>query len=97
MAGAPEACTVLEVAAALPAAAWTHQTRQEGRQGPMVAECAALRVSVVRDTLPGPEVWLGLRRHTATGELQAYLCHAPVDTALATLVPMRCLRWPIET
>jgi hypothetical protein len=37
MAGAPEACTVLEVAAALPAGAWTPQTRQESRQGPMVA------------------------------------------------------------
>jgi hypothetical protein len=63
----------------------------------MVVECADLRVSVVRDTLPGLEVWLGLRRHTVAGELPAYLCHAPVDTAPATLVPMSSLRWLIET
>jgi hypothetical protein len=84
MAGASEACTVLEVAAALPATAWTHQTRQEGRQGPMVAERTALQVSVVQDTLPRPEVWLGLRRHTATRGLQAYLSVLASDRSRKT-------------
>lgn len=95
--GAPEAYPVLEVAAALPAEAWTRQTIKEGSQGPMVAEFAALRVIAVRDTLPGPEVWLVLRRHTETGELKTYLCHAPVDIALTKLVQMSGMRWPIET
>ena len=76
--GAPEARTVLEVAAALPAEAWTRQTIKEGSQGPMVAEFAALRVVAVRDALPGPDVWLVLRRHVETGELKTYLCNAPV-------------------
>ena len=63
----------------------------------MVAEFAAMRVVAVRDTLPGPEVWLVLRRHVETGELKTYLCNAPVDTALETLVHMSGMRWPIET
>ncbi|MGH8056742.1 MAG: IS701 family transposase [Candidatus Entotheonellia bacterium] len=95
--GAPAARTVLEVAAGLPAEAWTRQTIKEGSQGPMVAEFAALRVVAVRDTLPGPDVWLVLRRHLETGELKPYLCHAPMDTALAKLVHMSGMRWPIET
>jgi len=92
--GAPKARTVLEVAGALPAEAWTRQTSKEGSQGPMVAECAAIRVVAVRDTLPGPEVWLVRRRHSETGEVKTSLCTAPGDTTLATLVPMRGMRWP---
>ena len=61
----------------------------------MVAECAAIRVSAVRDPLAGPEVWLVLRRHIETGALQTSLCHAPIDTALATQVRMSGMRWPI--
>jgi len=95
--GAPEARTVLGVATALPAEAWTRQTIKEGSQGPMVAEFAARRGVAVRDTLPGPDVWLVLRRHLETGELKTYLCNAPVDTALEQLVHMSGMRWPIET
>ena len=95
--GAPEARTVLEVAAALPAESWTCQTIKEGSQGPMVAEFAAMRVVAVRDALPGPDVWLVLRRHLETGELKTYLSNAPIDTALATHVRMSGMRWPIET
>ena len=95
--GAPEARTVLGVATALPAAAWTRQTIKEGSQGPMVAEFVAIRVVAVRDTLPGPDVWLVLRRPLETGELKTDLCNAPVDTTLATLVHMSGMRWPIET
>jgi SRSO17 transposase len=95
--GAPEARPVREVAAARPAEAWTRQTIKEGSQGPMVAEFATLRVVAVRDALPGPDVWLVLRRHVETGELKTYLCNAPVDTAREKLVQMSGMRWPIET
>jgi SRSO17 transposase len=95
--GAPAARTVREVAATLPAEAWARQTIKEGSQGPMVAECAALRVIAVRDTLPGPDVWLVLRRHLETGELKTSLCNAPRDTALETRVRLSGMRWPIET
>ena len=63
----------------------------------MVADCAAIRVVAVWDTLPGPEVWLVWRRHVETGELKTSLCHAPVDTALEQLVHMSGRRWPIAT
>ena len=95
--GAPEARTVLGVATALPVAAWTRQTIKEGSQGPMVAEFATLRVVAVREALPGPDVWVVLRRHLETGELKTSLCNAPVDTAVETHGRMSGLRWPIET
>ena len=97
VAGAPAAQRVLKMATALPAAAWTRQTIKEGSQGPMVAEFAAVRVVAVRDTLPGPDVWLVLRRHVETGELKISLCNAPGDTAVEALVRMSGMRWPIET
>jgi SRSO17 transposase len=95
--GAPEARTVLAVATALPAESWTRQTIKEGSQGPMMADFATLRVVAVRDALPGPDVWLVLRRHVEPGELKVYLCNAPVDLALETRVRMSGMRWPIET
>jgi SRSO17 transposase len=95
--GAPEARSVLEMAATRPAEAWGRQTSNEGSQGPMVAEFAARRGVAVRDTLPGSDVWLVLRRHIDTGALQTSLCHAPVATVLEKLVHMRGMRWPIET
>ena len=97
VAGAPEARTVLEAGAVLPAEAWTRHTIKEGSQGPRVAEFATLRVVAVRDALPGPDVWLVLRRHVETGELKTYLCNAPVDMAVETHVRMSGMRWPIET
>jgi SRSO17 transposase len=94
--GAPKARTVWEGAMALPMEAWTRQTIKEGSQGPMVAEFAARRVVAVRDALPGPDVWLVLRRHLETGELKTYLCNAPSDLTLETRVRMSGMRWPIE-
>ena len=55
----------------------------------MVADFAAIRVVAVRDTLPGPDVWLVLRRHLETGEVKTYLCTCSTDTALEKLVHMR--------
>jgi len=63
----------------------------------MGTECAAIRVVAVRATVPGPEVWVVLRRHGETGELKSSLCHAPVDTALEKLVHMSGMRWPRAT
>ena len=95
--GGPQAQTVLGMASALPVEAWTRRTIKEGSQGPMVADFAALRVVAVRDALPGPDVWLVLRRHIETQELKTYLCNAPLDTPLETHVRMSGMRWPIET
>jgi SRSO17 transposase len=95
--GEAEPTTVAQLAAALPAESWRQRTIKEGSKGPLVADFAARRVSAVRDGLPGPEVWVVLRRNPLTGELKAYLSNAPAKISLATLVRQSGMRWPIET
>lgn len=62
-----------------------------------MADFAFLRVIGVRNKLPGPGVWLILRRAVTTGEVKVYLCNAPAATPQATLVRISGMRWPIET
>ena len=97
LAGEAKPAEVAQLAALLPADRWVRRTIKEGSKGPLVARFAALRVVAVREGLPGPEVWLVLRRNLLTGELKTYLCNAPADTPLATLVRLSGMRWPIET
>lgn len=88
------------LAAQLPAAAWHRYRILEGSRGPLVADFAALRALATRDGLPGPEVWVLLRRPVPAApdaELKYYLCNAPADTALAALVRVSGMRWPIES
>jgi len=87
--------TVAEVAAALPACAWSRRGIKEGSKGPIAADCALRRVVAVRDGLPGPAVWLVLRRNPETGELKTYLANAPAETPQATLVRLSGMRWSI--
>ncbi len=95
--GAPAPVRVDALAAALPPSAWQPAQIQEGSKGPLVAEVAFVRAVAVRDGLPGPDVWLVLRRALdADRELKAYLCNAPADTAPETLVWLLGLRWPVE-
>ena len=89
--------TVEQVASTLPADAWTRQRIKEGSKGPIIADFALLRVVAVREGLPGPEVWLVLRRNVETGELKTYLSNAPVTTHQARLVWVSGMRWPLET
>jgi SRSO17 transposase len=88
---------VAQLAASLPANRWVRRTIKEGSKGPLVARFARVRVMAVRESLPGPEVWLVLRYHVGTGELKTYLSNAPASTSLATLVRVSGMRWPIET
>jgi SRSO17 transposase len=94
---APTPEEVQAIAAALPREQWQQHVIQEGSQGPQVAEFAFVRVVVVRDELPGPQVWLVLRRSLSDGELKTYLCNAPADVAEQRLVRTSGMRWPIET
>jgi SRSO17 transposase len=93
-AAAPQ--TAAEVAAALPASAWSRQVIKEGSKGPITADFALRRVVAVRDGLPGPAVWLVLRRNPETSEPKTYLSNAPAATPSATLVRASGMRWPIE-
>ena len=95
--GQSPAQTVVEIAASLPPELWTRHLIKEGSKGPMVADFVSLRVVGMRDSLPGPEVWLVFRRSLTTGEIKFYLSNAPADTPLSTLVRISGMRWPIET
>ncbi len=94
---APAPQTVADLAAQLPVDQWSRQVIQEGSQGPQVAEFAFVRVSAVRDGLPGPEVWLVLRRSLTDRELKTYLCNAPAEVPQQRLVRTSGMRWPIES
>ena len=94
--GEPQPQTVLEWANSLAPEAWSRHCIKEGSKGPIMADFACLRLVAVRQQLPGPEVWLVLRR-TLDGELKTYLSNAPLDTSLETFVRISGMRWPIET
>jgi hypothetical protein len=75
-----------------------HAGRDAARRGVRGhwSQSSLCRVIAVHHGLPGPEIWLVLRR-TPAGEPKAYLCNAPADTAPTRLVRMRGMRWTIET
>ncbi|GAC1403658.1 MAG: IS701 family transposase [Chloroflexota bacterium] len=94
---APAPTRVDALAATLPSSAWQVAQIQEGSKGPLLAEVAFVRAVAVRGGMPGPDVWLVLRRALdADRELKTYLCNAPAATPLATLVWLLGLRWPVE-
>jgi SRSO17 transposase len=97
----PPKDTVATLAAAVPAAAWQAYRILEGRKGPLVVECAAVQVMAVRERLPGPEVWLVLRRPVLApgeeAEVKYYLSNAPPETELGTFAWASGMRWPIES
>ncbi len=95
--GEPVAQSVATIAANLPTAKWSRHTVKEGSKGPIIADFACLRAVAVRDKLPGPDVWLILRRNIVDGELKFFLSNAPLDISLATFVWLSGMRWPVET
>ena len=97
VAGAAAAQSVADIATAWSTSGGPQHLSKEGSTGPIVAECAVARVVAVREGLPGPEVWLILRRNGCTGALQTSLRHAPAQTPLTPLVRMSGMRWPIDT
>lgn len=96
--GAPAAHRVDAVAQSLPRRAWRRYTIKEGAKGPIVAEFAFLRAVAVRESLPGPPVWVVFRRSLGpTPELKVYLSNAPKPTSKRELVRVSGMRWPVET
>jgi SRSO17 transposase len=87
-----------ELAAQLPRSAWRTHLVKEGEKGPIRAQFAFVRAVAVRNRLPGPEVWVMLRRTLGESpELKVYLSNAPADTPRRELVRMSGMRWPVET
>lgn len=98
VAGTPRPVTVRDWMKRLPAGRWRRYTIKEGSRGPMVAAFAFERVTVVRDRLPGPRVWLVARRSLgSTSEVKYYLSNAPSTCAPRDLANLSGWRWPMET
>ena len=96
----PTSEDVLAFVAQVPAAAWARYRILEGAKGPLLADFVAVRVVAVRDRLPGPTVWLLVRRTVPEpGEdpvYKVYLSNASPDLPLLALVWASGMRWPIE-
>lgn len=91
------AVTVQSLVAQLPASAWTRATIKEGSKGPIICNFAFLRVVESRAGLPGPELWLIIRRNVDNpAELKFYFSNAPAEVPLQDLIRLSGLRWPVE-
>jgi hypothetical protein len=87
-----------QLVAAVPPDAWQAFLIKEGSKGPLVAEFACCRGVAVRAGLPGPDVWIVLRRTWGEAPgLKVYLSNAPGDIPVTALVRVAGMRWPIET
>lgn len=97
---APTPQTLKTLAASLPASAWKTYPIREGSQGMTYAEFAFLRVTTLRQQLPGPRQWAILRRSkpNTQGEIDEkyFLSNAPTTCSPVTFVQVSSLRWPIE-
>ena len=92
-----KAITVQSLVTHIPGPAWTRATIKEGSKGPIVCDFAFLRVVESRGGLPGPDLWLIIRRNVDNpAELKFYFSNAPADVPLLELVRLSGLRWPIE-
>jgi len=99
----PPPLRVDELATHLSTDQWHRYLILEGSKGPLVADVVAARAVAVRHGLPGPEVWVIVRRAVPRSEGDAQpvevtsaLSSASPVTALATLVRSSGMRWPIE-
>ena len=92
-----KAIPVRDIVAQIPQQAWTRATIKEGSKGPIVCDFAFLRVIESRGSLPGPEVWLVIRRNLDNPtEVKFYFSNASADIPLLDLVRISGMRWPVE-
>ena len=86
-----------ELAKRLPKRAWKRTTIKEGSKGPLVCDVVMVRVNEAREGLPGPRLWLVIRRNVADPtDVRYYLSNAPEETTEAELARMLGMRWPVE-
>jgi SRSO17 transposase len=89
---------VNELAAGIPKEDWTRATIKEGSKGPIVCDFAFLRLIESRKNLPGPEVWLIIRRNLEDPSvIKYYFSNAPAETPVIEFVRISGMRWPIES
>jgi SRSO17 transposase len=105
--GSPPAVPLEVLASQLARRRWRRYRVLEGRRGPIVADVVAVRALAsrrgYREGVPGPEVWVLIRRplpvpgQTKAPEVKYYLCNAAADTPLTELLRVCGMRWPIES
>jgi SRSO17 transposase len=89
---------VKELAGGIPKEGWTRATIKEGSKGPIVCDFAFLQLNESRANLPGPKVWLIIRRNLDDPSvIKFYFSNAPANTPLTEFVRISGMRWPIET
>jgi SRSO17 transposase len=82
----------------LPRATWQRRKIQEGSKGPLIVELAFVRVTPVREELPGSRGWAIFRRTLGSQpETKFYLSNAPADCSKQELTRITGMRWPVET
>ena len=92
-----EVRSAAEIAAELPPDAWRALKLREGAKGPLVFEFAVLRVWAMRHNLPGPPIWLVLRRSLdKTPEVKYYVSNAGVETPWQQLAMVTGTRIRVE-
>ena len=95
---APRPQEMRELSTSLPPSLWQRRVIKEGSKGPLVAEFAWLRVTPIREGLPGPRCWAVFRRTLgAQPEVKFYLSNAPTTCPRQEFVRVSGLRWPVET
>jgi len=86
-----------ELLTRLPKTAWVRALVKEGSKGPIVCDFAFVRVRECRQGLPGPRLWLVIRRNVADpSEVKFYFSNAPEKIESVELVRMSGMRWPVE-
>lgn len=94
---APPPLAMRDLAKQIPTPHWHRHLVKEGSQGPQMAEFACLRVTAIRDELPGPRCWAVFRRNLGPEpEVKYFLSNAPTTCPLTEFVRVSGLRWPIE-
>ena len=90
--------SVSDLVTSIPKEGWCTATIKEGSKGPIVCDFAFMRVIESRANLPGPELWLIIRRNLDDpSEIKFYFSNAPIQTPLVDFVRISGMRWPIET
>jgi SRSO17 transposase len=81
----------------LPKTAWVRGIVKEGSKGPIICDFAFVRVTEARQGLPGPRVWVILRRNLADPSVVTFaFSNAPETVDRLELVRLRGMRWPVE-
>lgn len=93
--GEPRAMEVQKIAR-LPSLRWQRIFIRDTQRKELWAQVACLRVYPVRDTLPGTETWLIIRKNEGEKDTKYQLSNAAPDTPVEKLAEMSASRYWIE-